>query len=439
LTLLFLTMGLATTVIVAMFLALLVDVEDAAAARQQSQSTYLSEDDQLWSVTRWDRNGAARIRSERSRAGASWGAQQAAGPPDTPTLGDIGTAWASRTPDAQGEWLIADYADAVVPRRVDVYESYSPGALNRVTVFDDAGAEHEAWHGVDPTKPNNPTVGVSQVPVTLNVKTRRVKIYLASDQVPGWNEIDAIGLVGDDGRVQWAKRITASTTYASGGYGATGGDPATLTPEWSALDRPTAALAGGAIVREVRQVDARGWPMLALWSSADASPAMSGSTTAVPSSPAPQPQIQSGRGAGLTPGTTSFIPAAPGSSGPYSGSPPATYTTSVGLLSPPPPTVAADRPIAVGVPLRPIWPGLAVDTGFYAAIWAGLWGALLVPRRFIREVARFRRGACIACGYDLGYEFVRGCPECGWRRERADRPNAGGGTDATAGSERDRR
>ena len=32
-------------------------------------------------------------------------------------------------------------------------------------------------------------------------------------------------------------------------------------------------------------------------------------------------------------------------------------------------------------------------------------------------VGRMRRGACIGCGYDLGYDFVRGCPECGWRRD----------------------
>jgi hypothetical protein len=69
------------------------------------------------------------------------------------------------------------------------------------------------------------------------------------------------------------------------------------------------------------------------------------------------------------------------------------------------------------VPLRPIWSGLAVNTLFYAAIWAGIYAALVVPRRFVREVARFRRGACIACGYDLGYDFIHGCPECGWRRD----------------------
>jgi hypothetical protein len=54
----------------------------------------------------------------------------------------------------------------------------------------------------------------------------------------------------------------------------------------------------------------------------------------------------------------------------------------------------------------------------YALVLAGLYWALVVPRRFVREVGRMRRGCCVACGYDLGFDFAPGCPECGWRRER---------------------
>src|SRR5215203_5131259 len=144
---LFLTMGFVTTVIVALLLALLVDVEQGAQSTSQAFA-----DDEVWTVTRWDRAGAATIRSVRTRGGANWSPQQAAGPPNTTSMGDQVTAWASASPDAGPEWLILDYANGVVPRRVDVYEAYSPGALDRVTVFDEAGTEHEAWSGIDPTK-----------------------------------------------------------------------------------------------------------------------------------------------------------------------------------------------------------------------------------------------------------------------------------------------
>ena len=58
--------------------------------------------------------------------------------------------------------------------------------------------------------------------------------------------------------------------------------------------------------------------------------------------------------------------------------------------------------------------------------WAVLALLILWPRRFIIEVSRMRRGCCVACGYDLGYDFLRGCPECGWRRSNgtdADTPS----------------
>ncbi len=61
------------------------------------------------------------------------------------------------------------------------------------------------------------------------------------------------------------------------------------------------------------------------------------------------------------------------------------------------------------VPLRPIWPGVAINTLFYAAI---LWLLTLGPftaRRMIRR----KRGHCIKCGYDLSHAEHEVCPECG--------------------------
>lgn len=64
------------------------------------------------------------------------------------------------------------------------------------------------------------------------------------------------------------------------------------------------------------------------------------------------------------------------------------------------------------IPLRPIWPGLALDTALYAALWAV--PLTIVP--FIRGAVRARRGLCRHCGYDLLGDLEGGCPECGWRR-----------------------
>ncbi len=59
------------------------------------------------------------------------------------------------------------------------------------------------------------------------------------------------------------------------------------------------------------------------------------------------------------------------------------------------------------LPLRPIWPGFALNTLFYAAIpW------LLIPGPFaLRRFLRVRRGLCPKCAYPMGGSAV--CSECG--------------------------
>ena len=39
-------------------------------------------------------------------------------------------------------------------------------------------------------------------------------IHLDTTRVPGWNELDAVELVGRDGSRQWATSADASSTYA---------------------------------------------------------------------------------------------------------------------------------------------------------------------------------------------------------------------------------
>jgi hypothetical protein len=143
----------------------------------------------------------------------NWGPEQATGAPDTEGPGDIVTAWASLTQDDQPEWLLLEYERAVRPHRVKVYETFNPGAVVKVSVIDESGEEIPAWEGTDPTRPEQET-GVSEIPLGVNVPVRQVKLYLDSPAVPGWNEIDAVGLVDDSGQLHWAVAASASSTYA---------------------------------------------------------------------------------------------------------------------------------------------------------------------------------------------------------------------------------
>jgi hypothetical protein len=144
---------------------------------------------------------------------ARWGPEQAVGKPDTAAAGDVPTAWASATPDGQREWLDLTYAEADTEAvGVLVYETYNPGAVDGVVATVGGGEQVEVWAGKDPTDPGKP-MGVSVLHFKTPVKTTRVRVSLDSPRVAGWNEIDAVGLLGADGTVRWATAVTASSTY----------------------------------------------------------------------------------------------------------------------------------------------------------------------------------------------------------------------------------
>jgi hypothetical protein len=143
----------------------------------------------------------------------NWGPEQATGAPNTPGAGDQVTAWAPRTQDGQKEWLELDYEASVTVATIQVYETYNPGALYRVTSVADDGKETEIWAGQDPTPVGAP-MGTSEIAAAGNPKTNRIRIYLDSPRVPGWNEIDAVGLVDDGGKTHWAVKARASSSYA---------------------------------------------------------------------------------------------------------------------------------------------------------------------------------------------------------------------------------
>ena len=370
---LLLFLGAVTAVIFAWAMSYSADLLEAAP---QSWTEVTGETS--WTLTRWDRAGGVLVQSVRE-VGFAWSPMQAAGPPDTATAGDQRTAWASATTDAQPEWLELEYARAVAPAAVEVHETYNPGALAKVSVFDAQGKEVPAWEGDDPGL-SRASMGkwVSRVPVGVEVQTRRVKLYIDSPKVGGWNEIDAVALVGRDGSRQWATKVEASSWYNSQAYAnsSSGGVPVEAVPSWGGLARPGHALQDEGARSEQRLVEGRGWPMIAVWGERDpavlATAPMTGTLTF------------STRLA-LTGGGTVRIGAA-----------------GMGLR---------------GQPLFHVVPaGLAVDAVVYAVILGLIWWALVWPRRFVVEVARMRRGCCLRCGYDLRYDFVKGCPECGWGR-----------------------
>lgn len=161
--------------------------------------------------------GAAFGNAIPGNAKRAYSPEQAAGAPDTPGPGDQSTAWASATPDNQPEWLICEFKKPRIPSEIVVYENNAPGAITRISVIDADDKETTIWEGVDPTPRDQPW-GVSVFPVKLDAPIRKLKLYINSPEVPGYNEIDAVGLrsLGED--VEWASKVEASSIYGYGGY-----------------------------------------------------------------------------------------------------------------------------------------------------------------------------------------------------------------------------
>jgi len=144
--------------------------------------------------SQWTRQWASEARASTQYRDQEWSAARATGPPDTPEGGDCTTAWAPKEQDADTEWLELNYAKAVHPGLIRIHETYNAGAVTKIEARDPAGEWRVLWEG---------PAAVAETPRWFEVKvldpgwpSREIRIMLDSDAVPGWNEIDAVELLG---------------------------------------------------------------------------------------------------------------------------------------------------------------------------------------------------------------------------------------------------
>ena len=123
---------------------------------------------------------------------------RATGAPDTEHYGDTPTSWATKTSDGGIEWLELEYTNPVNATEVRIRQNNAPGAVVKVELFDESGAAHTVWQGPDTTVyPANEIAWLSAKFDKTSYKTHKLKITLATNAVSGWNEIDAVQLVGE--------------------------------------------------------------------------------------------------------------------------------------------------------------------------------------------------------------------------------------------------
>jgi hypothetical protein len=134
---------------------------------------------------------------ENAGKNASWSPNQMAGKPDVEHYGDDGRAWAPKDQDKGIEWVKLTFPKAVNATDVRIRQTLNPGSIIKIELIDTDGKSHTVWEGVDKTKYEADKIkyfiaSFDKTPY----KTKVVKITLATNSVPGWNEIDAVQLVG---------------------------------------------------------------------------------------------------------------------------------------------------------------------------------------------------------------------------------------------------
>jgi hypothetical protein len=150
----------------------------------------------------------ARARSRMSQV-QPYAAQKATGAPDAEPNQDHPNAWASSRPQMGSQWLELGYRPARRASAVRIHEVNVAGEVVQVELIDEGGNRHRAWAGDDPTA----RPGVFEVRfATTAYLVRKVRIVLDTDRRAGWSEIDAVELLGPDGRA-WAVEASASSAY----------------------------------------------------------------------------------------------------------------------------------------------------------------------------------------------------------------------------------
>jgi hypothetical protein len=140
-----------------------------------------------------DRLWAATVRAMSSQYGTSeWSAARALGAPDVETPGeDDDRAWASEGEDDRVEFLEVGFDRPERVSGVEILETYNPGAVTEVELIAADGTRTTVYEGAPAS--SSSFRRLIEVPCT-GKPIAAVRVTIDSRAVPGWNEIDAIGV-----------------------------------------------------------------------------------------------------------------------------------------------------------------------------------------------------------------------------------------------------
>ncbi|HEY4369631.1 MAG TPA: hypothetical protein VGN07_20525 [Steroidobacteraceae bacterium] len=125
-------------------------------------------------------------------------ASQTTGAPNVPQYLDHVNSWATKGGDsANPEWLQVGFAKSVHATSIRIRQTLGPGAIARIELVDVDGGTHMIWEGTDSTAyPKNSIGWLVRAFDTTPYQVKAARITLQTSRVWGWNEIDAVQIVG---------------------------------------------------------------------------------------------------------------------------------------------------------------------------------------------------------------------------------------------------
>ena len=148
-----------------------------------------------------DSNGMLRQWAESAAASSEyaeegWSARQATGEPNVGACQDDVFAWASLSSNTV-EWIELTYETAVIPYEVTVVQTYNPSQVVDITGIAEDGTEYLIWESAPEIVEVCPDFMTITIEPDKEVYINKIRITIDQSVLGlGWNEIDAVELVG---------------------------------------------------------------------------------------------------------------------------------------------------------------------------------------------------------------------------------------------------
>lgn len=95
-----------------------------------------------------------------------------------------------------GEFIKVMFSEPMIAKRIVVYENFNPGSISEIVAYNSDETKSSKVYSQEQFiySGESGKIKVIEVPMPLNFKIKYLRVLLATNRVPGYNEIDAIAL-----------------------------------------------------------------------------------------------------------------------------------------------------------------------------------------------------------------------------------------------------